>query len=265
MITLEPISRRTDGPILRVVGVGGCGGNALNTMIDRGLANVDFMAVNTDCQALELSKADVKLQVGINITKGLGAGADPEIGRKAAEESAEELRKEISGCDMMFVTAGMGGGTGTGAAPFIAKMGQELGALVVGVVTKPFDYEAKRRVNIAKNGIEELRANVDALIVVPNQKILSIIDRNTSAVDAYKKIDEVLYNATRGIADIITSKGLINVDFADVRTVMKGMGDRSYGYRFRLWRTSRLRSRAKRSKLAFIRRHLDSRSKSRVS
>ncbi len=217
------------GAKIRVVGVGGGGGNAINSMIARGLAGVDFIAANTDAQALTMSVAPNKIQIGREFTKGLGAGADPAIGQRSIEENIDEIRDALSGSDMVFVTAGMGGGTGTGGAPVVARIARELGALVVAIVTKPFDWEAKRRSNIAEIGITELRKHVDALIVVPNQKLMSIIDRNTSFKEAFQRVDDVLYNATRGISDIINGNGYINVDFADVRTIMKDMGDALMG------------------------------------
>lgn len=217
------------GAKIRVVGVGGGGGNAINSMITRGLAGVDFIAANTDAQALTMNLAPVKIQVGKEFTKGLGAGADPTVGLRSIEENIEEIRDALSGSDMVFVTAGMGGGTGTGGSPVVARIAREQGALVVGIVTRPFDWEAKRRMSIAEAGINELRLHVDALIVVPNQKLMDIVDRHTSFKEAFQRVDDVLYNATRGISDIISGHGYINVDFADVRTIMKGMGDALMG------------------------------------
>lgn len=222
--TLPPYDAR-----IRVVGVGGGGGNAVRTMITRGLEGVEFIAANTDHQALMNNPASVKLQLGKLTTRGLGAGANPEVGRKAVEESIDDIKDALDGSDMVFVTAGMGGGTGTGAAPVIARAGREAGALVVGIVTKPFAYESKRRMAIAEQGIKDLRETVDALIIIPNQRILSIVDRNVPFVEALAKVDTVLYNATKGIADIISGIGYVNVDFADVRTVMAGMGDALMG------------------------------------
>lgn len=227
MIELD--TNMTHGARIRVVGVGGGGGNAINSMITRGLTGVDFIAANTDIQALANNQAPIKVQVGKEGTRGLGAGADPSIGNQALDESAEEIRQVLSGSDMIFVTAGMGGGTGTGGAPVVAKIGRELGALVVGIVTKPFNWEAKKRGQVAEQGIEELRRHVDALIVIPNQKLMSIIDKKTTFTEAFQKVDDVLYNATRGIADIISGHGYINVDFADVRTIMKNTGDAIMG------------------------------------
>ncbi len=214
---------------IRVVGVGGGGGNAIRTMITRGLEGVEFIAANTDHQALMNNPAGTKIQLGKNITRGLGAGANPDVGRKAVEESLDDVRDALDGSDMIFVTAGMGGGTGTGAAPVIARIGREQGALVVGIVTKPFSYESKRRNLIAEQGIKELREHVDALIVIPNQRILTIVDRHVSFIDALAMVDNVLYNATKGIADIISGVGYVNVDFADVRTVMSSAGDALMG------------------------------------
>lgn len=217
------------GACIRVVGVGGGGGNAVNSMIRRGLTGVDFVVANTDAQALAASLAPTKIQLGRQLTRGLGAGADPTIGQRAVEESIEEVREALQGSDMIFVTAGMGGGTGTGAAPIIAQIGRELGALVVGIVTKPFQWEARRRMLVALEGIELLRRHVDALIVIPNQRLMDIIERTTTFIEAFQKVDDVLYNATRGIADIISGNGYVNVDFADVRTIMKNKGDAIMG------------------------------------
>lgn len=227
-IELDTSSLMSDARI-RVVGVGGGGGNAVKTMISRGLDGVEFVAANTDRQALMNNPAGIKLQLGKDATRGLGAGADPNKGRVSVEESIDDVRDALNGSDMVFVTAGMGGGTGTGAAPVIARVGRELGALVVGIVTKPFAYESKRRMQVAENGIKELRENVDALIVIPNQRILSVVDKNVTFADALAMVDTVLYNATKGIADIISGVGYVNVDFADVRTVMSGMGDALMG------------------------------------
>lgn len=214
---------------LKVVGVGGGGGNAINSMIERGLEGCEFIAVNTDVQALSRNAAPQKVQVGKELTRGLGAGANPDVGRNASEEDRHELAEVLAGSDMVFVTAGMGGGTGTGSAPVIAQVAREQGALVVGIVTRPFNWEGKPRQSHAERGIVELRKHVDTLIVVPNQKLLSIIDKNTSLQDAFRKVDDVLYNATSGIARIITGQGYINVDFADVRTIMKEMGEALMG------------------------------------
>ncbi|MEJ2104553.1 MAG: cell division protein FtsZ [Ignavibacteriaceae bacterium] len=215
--------------VLKVVGVGGGGCNALGSMIARGLQGVEYVAVNTDSQVLESSKANHKVQVGSNITRGLGAGADPNIGRKAVEEDREKIAAILAGSDMVFVTAGMGGGTGTGGAPIIASVAQSIGALVVGIVTKPFKWEGKHRMMNAEQGIQDLRKHVDSLIVIPNERILNILDGNINAFAAFDKPNEVLYEATRGIADIITVEGLINVDFADVRAVMNQSGEALMG------------------------------------
>ena len=209
---------------LRVVGVGGGGNNALNNMITAGLKGVEFIAANTDLQALEHSKARVHLQLGQNLTRGLGAGADPEVGRQAALEDRDKIKELISGSDMVFVTAGLGGGTGTGGAPVIAEVAKEVGALTVAVVTKPFDFEGKRRFKQAEYGVEELKKVVDTLIVIPNTRLRSLAPKNARFEDMLKKADEVLLYAVRGISDLIITPGLINLDFADVRTVMGEMG-----------------------------------------
>jgi len=210
---------------IKVVGVGGGGGNALSSMIDEGgISGVEFVAVNTDAQALLHNKATIKVQIGENFTKGLGAGGDPEIGRQAAEESRDRLKDELSGADMIFITCGEGGGTGTGASPIIAEVARETGALTVAVVTKPFDFEGSKRRFTADQGTQLLKEKVDTLIVVPNQKILSIIEKKTPILEAFKKIDEVLHSGVKGIAELITTPGLINVDFADVKTVMSNAG-----------------------------------------
>jgi len=207
-----------------VVGVGGGGNNAVNRMIEGKLEGVDFVAVNTDAQALQYSKATMKIQIGEKLTRGLGAGAKPEIGLKAAEESKDELAQMIKGADMVFITAGMGGGTGTGAAPVIASLAREMQILTVGVVTKPFDFEGKARMHNAMVGIDELKRYVDTLIVIPNQKLLSVIDRRTTMRDAFKKADEILQQGVQGISDLIYTPGIINLDFADVSTVMSNKG-----------------------------------------
>ncbi len=209
---------------IKVIGVGGGGGNAVNTMIAARLDGVEFIAGNTDCQALQAHMAPTKLQLGTEVTRGLGAGANPEIGRVAALESQERIRETLEGCDMVFVTAGMGGGTGTGAAPVIAKIAREVGALTVGVVTKPFIFEGKKRRRQAEEGIAALEEAVDSLITIPNQRLLSIAGNNTTMLEAFRKADEVLLNAVQGITDLINVTGLVNVDFADVRTIMAGMG-----------------------------------------
>jgi cell division protein FtsZ len=215
--------------VLKVVGVGGGGCNAIESMIARGLSGVEYIAVNTDSQVLRSSTATHKVQCGSAITRGLGAGADPNIGRKAAEEDRDLISDVLSGSDMVFITAGMGGGTGTGAAPVIASIAKSMGALVVGIVTKPFRWEGKTRMMNAEKGIQELRQHVDSLIVIPNERLLNILDKATNAFAAFDKPNEVLYEATRGIADIITIEGLINVDFADVRAVMNSSGEALMG------------------------------------
>ncbi|HEX7356447.1 MAG TPA: cell division protein FtsZ [Ignavibacteriaceae bacterium] len=215
--------------VLKVVGVCGGGCNAIESMIARGLSGVEYIAVNTDSQVLRSSTATHKVQCGGAITRGLGAGADPNIGRKSAEEDRDQLAEVLSGSDMVFITAGMGGGTGTGAAPVIASIAKSIGALVVGIVTKPFRWEGKQRMLNAEKGIMELRQHVDSLIVIPNERLLNILDKATNAFAAFDKPNEVLYEATRGIADIITIEGLINVDFADVRAVMNSSGEALMG------------------------------------
>ena len=212
------------GAKIKVVGVGGGGGNALDTMIADGLDGVEFLAANTDRQALEANHAETKIQLGLDLTKGLGAGANPEVGRRAAIESYSEIVDRIGSADMVFVTAGMGGGTGTGGAPIVAQIARETGALTIGVVTRPFMFEGKRRQNQATNGVEALRREVDSLIVVPNQKLLAIADQQTSLLDTFKQADAVLLQAVRGISDLINRRGLINLDFADVKTIMLEQG-----------------------------------------
>ena len=212
------------GAKLKVVGVGGGGGNAVSTMLDSGLKGIDFIVANTDAQALEHGRAPIKLQIGAALTKGLGAGANPDVGRDAALEDQRLIAEAVGGADMVFVTAGMGGGTGTGAAPIIAKVARERGALTVGVVTRPFNFEGRARRRRAEIGIEALAAEVDTLIVIPNQRLLAISDETTTMLDAFKMADTVLYNAVQGISDLITEHGMINVDFADVRTIMSNKG-----------------------------------------
>jgi cell division protein FtsZ len=209
---------------IKVIGVGGGGGNAVNTMIRSKLSGVDFVVANTDAQSLQRSQALIKLQLGEAVTKGLGAGANPEVGRRAALENQEQLKEHLAGSDMVFITAGMGGGTGTGGAPVIARLAREAGALTVGVVTKPFVFEGKRRLRQAEEGIDELKQSVDTLIVIPNQRLLSIAAKTTTMLEAFNKADDVLLQAVRGISDLIITPGLINLDFADVRTVMAEMG-----------------------------------------
>jgi cell division protein FtsZ len=209
---------------IKVIGIGGGGGNAVNTMIGAKLSGVDFIVANTDAQSLEASEAPIRIQLGSQVTKGLGAGANPEIGRRAALEDQEKIKEYLAGSDMIFITAGMGGGTGTGGAPVVARMAREVGALTVGVVTKPFVFEGKKRMRQAEDGIEELKQSVDTLIVIPNQRLLSIAAKTTTMLDAFHKADDVLLQAVRGISDLIITPGLINLDFADVRTVMAEMG-----------------------------------------
>lgn len=215
--------------VLKVVGVGGGGCNAIGSMISRGLDGVEYVAINTDAQVLDSNNATHKLQVGSTITRGLGAGADPNIGKKSVEEDRERITEILTGSDMVFVTAGMGGGTGSGGAPIVASVAQSVGALVVGIVTKPFKWEGKTRMLNAEQGVQELRQHVDSLIIIPNERLLSILDNTTNAFAAFDKPNEVLYEATRGIADIITVEGLINVDFADVRAVMNQSGEALMG------------------------------------
>jgi cell division protein FtsZ len=215
---------RTNREIIKVVGVGGGGNNALNHIIRGGVAGVDFVAANTDHAHLDLSEASLKITLGKDLTRGLGAGADPEIGQKAALESRDEIRAALEGADMVFIAAGMGGGTGTGASPVIASIAKEAGTLVVAVVTRPFQFEGKRRLAHAANGIAQLREQVDALIVIPNDRLLSISDRRTSLNDAFKLADNVLHQAVQGVTDLILRPGLVNVDFADVRTIMSNAG-----------------------------------------
>ena len=211
-------------PTIKVIGVGGGGGNAVNRMIENDVQGVDFVAINTDAQVLRLSKADSRLQIGKMLTRGLGAGADPEIGRRAAIESEDEMRELLADTDMVFITAGMGGGTGTGAAPVIASIAREMGCLTIGIVTKPFSFEGRRRVATALEGLDALKPYVDTLIVVPNDRLLYVVDRSTSMLEAFREADNVLRQGVQGIAEIITVPGLINVDFADVKTVMKDKG-----------------------------------------
>ncbi len=217
------------GAAIKVVGVGGGGGNAVNRMIASRIGGVEFLSANTDLQALRASHAPVKLQVGAKLTKGLGCGADPEIGRQAALEDTEKILEALEGADMVFITSGLGGGTGTGGAPIIASLASELGALTVAVVTKPFTFEGKWRMTQATEGMRELRECVDTLISIPNDRLLSTVDRNTSLADAFSIADDVLRQAVQGISDLITVPGLINLDFADVRTIMRGMGDAVMG------------------------------------
>ncbi|MEU4224508.1 cell division protein FtsZ [Nonomuraea sp. NPDC026600] len=215
--------------VIKVVGIGGGGVNAVNRMIEEGLKGVEFIAINTDAQALLMSDADVKLDVGRELTRGLGAGANPDVGRKAAEDHREEIEEVLKGADMVFVTAGEGGGTGTGGAPVVANIARSLGALTIGVVTRPFSFEGRRRASQAEAGIETLRDEVDTLIVIPNDRLLSISDRQVSVLDAFKAADQVLLSGVQGITDLITTPGLINLDFADVKSVMSGAGSALMG------------------------------------
>ncbi len=215
--------------VIKVVGIGGGGVNAVNRMIEVGLKGVEFIAINTDAQALLMSDADVKLDIGRELTRGLGAGADPEVGRRAAEDHSEEIEEVLKGADMVFVTAGEGGGTGTGGAPMVAKIARSMGALTIGVVTRPFGFEGKRRSVQADSGIDDLRAEVDTLIVIPNDRLLSLSDRTISVLNAFRQADQVLLSGVSGITDLITTPGLINLDFADVKSVMQGAGSALMG------------------------------------
>ncbi|MEQ6375245.1 cell division protein FtsZ [Bacillaceae bacterium S4-13-58] len=221
--SMEPLAT------IKVIGVGGGGSNAVNRMIEHGVQGVEFIAVNTDAQALNLSKAQVKMQIGTKLTRGLGAGANPEVGRKAAEESKEQIEEVLQGADMVFVTAGMGGGTGTGAAPVIAQIAKEIGALTVGVVTRPFTFEGRKRSAQATGGIDAFKSNVDTLIVIPNDRLLEIVDKNTPMLEAFREADNVLRQGVQGISDLIAVPGLINLDFADVKTIMSDKGSALMG------------------------------------
>ncbi|MFQ6676449.1 MAG: cell division protein FtsZ [Fidelibacterota bacterium] len=214
---------------IKVIGVGGAGGNAINRMIASGLDGVEFIAINTDAQDLDTNRAETKIQIGKNLTKGLGAGAKADLGRAAMESEKESVASIIEGADMVFVTAGMGGGTGTGASPIIAQLAREAGALTVGVVTRPFNFEGPKRMNRAQSGIEEMQKSCDTLIVIPNQRLLSIVDKSTTVIQAFSLADSILLQATRGISDLINVHGLINLDFADVDTIMRNMGDAIMG------------------------------------
>ncbi len=233
--------------VIRVVGVGGAGINAVNRMMDAGIAQVDFLAVNTDAQQLEVSDAPTKIHIGEALTQGLGSGADPDVGRLAAEEGYDQLRQALRGSDMVFVTAGEGGGTGTGAAPVVARIARELGALTVGIVTTPFRFEGTRRRTAAETGVEELRAACDTVIVIPNDRLLEVLDRTTSMVDAFRIADDVLRQGVQGICDLITMPGLINLDFADVRTIMSGAGSALMGIGYSEGRENRAREAAERA------------------
>jgi cell division protein FtsZ len=215
--------------VIKVVGIGGGGTNAVTRMVDAGVSGVQFVAVNTDAQALLMSEADEKIHIGSRATRGLGAGADPQVGRAAAEESRDELKEALKGADMVFVTAGEGGGTGTGGAPVIAEIGREIGALTVGVVTRPFGFEGKLRADQAEGGIQALRETVDALIVIENDRLLQVVERSTPVTDAFRMVDDILRQGVQGITDLITVPGLINLDFADVRTIMKDAGSALMG------------------------------------
>jgi cell division protein FtsZ len=217
------------GAIMKVIGVGGAGGNAIDRMISANLTGVEFVASNTDAQALERSLAQQKVQIGSSITQGLGAGANPEVGRRAIEEDRDLMVTALTGADMVFITAGMGGGTGTGASPIIAEIAKEQGALTVAVVTRPFEFEGRKRMNQAEEGLRLLKERVDTLIVIPNQRLLDIVEKTTPLLDAFRMADEVLLHATRGISDLVTIPGLINLDFADVKTIMSEMGDALMG------------------------------------
>lgn len=219
----------SDGATIKVVGIGGGGTNAVNRMVDCGVSGVQFCAMNTDLQVLEASLADEKLQLGASLTKGLGAGGDPEVGRNAAEESKQEIKRVLEGADMVFITAGMGGGTGTGAAPLVAQLSRELGALTVGVVTKPFSFEGPKRARAAEEGIESLRDKVDTIIVIPNDRLLSVTEKKATLMEAFRMADDVLRQGVQGISDIITIPGMINVDFADVKAVMSDAGSALMG------------------------------------
>jgi cell division protein FtsZ len=215
--------------VIKVVGIGGGGTNAVNRMVDAGLGGVEFIAVNTDAQALMMTDADVKIHIGSQATRGLGAGADPELGRAAAHESRDELKEALKGADMIFVTAGEGGGTGTGGAPIVAELARELAALTVGVVTKPFAFEGRRRAQQAEQGIQDLRDRVDTLIVIENDRLLQVVEKRTSVVEAFRQADDVLRQGVQGITDLITVPGLVNLDFADVRTIMREAGSALMG------------------------------------
>ncbi len=229
MFTFEPVGSQGDDALIKVIGVGGGGGNAVEHMLRESIEGVHFVVVNTDAQALRNSGAETTIQIGANITKGLGAGANPDVGREAALENRDEIRQMLTGSDMVFISAGMGGGTGTGAAPVIAEVAKELGILTVAVVTKPFNFEGKKRMSYALQGIDELSKHVDSLITIPNDKLLKVLGRGVSLLDAFKAANNVLMGAVQGIAELITRPGLINVDFADVRTVMREMGTAMMG------------------------------------
>ena len=218
-----------DGAVIKVIGVGGAGNNAVNRMISEGVQGVEFIVANTDTQALRNSEAETKIQLGPKLTKGLGAGSLPEIGLKAAEESEEQIREALVGADLIFVTAGMGGGTGTGAAPVVARIAKELGALTVGVVTRPFSFEGPKRGRYAAEGVAQLKANVDTLVTISNNRLLEIVDKKTPMLEAFREADNVLRQGVQGISDLITAPGYVNLDFADVKTVMKDQGSALMG------------------------------------
>src|SRR5918996_849257 len=215
--------------VIKVVGIGGGGSNAVTRMVEAGLGGVEFIAVNTDAQALQMADADVKIHIGSHATRGLGAGADPRVGAAAAQESRDELKEALKGADMIFVTAGEGGGTGTGGAPVVAELGRELGALTVGVVTRPFSFEGRMRAGQAEEGVQNLRDNVDTLIVVENDRLLQVVERTTPVTEAFRMVDDILRQGVQGITDLITVPGLINLDFADVRTIMRDAGSALMG------------------------------------
>ena len=215
--------------VIKVVGVGGGGTNAVNRMVDAGLTGVEFIAVNTDAQALLMADADIKIQIGVQVTRGLGAGADPAVGLSAAQESRDELKEALKGADMVFITAGEGGGTGTGGAPIVAELGAEIGALTVGVVTRPFGFEGRKRADQAERGIDDLRERVDTLIVIENDRLLQVVEKRTSIVEAFRMADDILRQGVQGITDLITVPGLVNLDFADVRTIMRDAGSALMG------------------------------------
>ncbi|MFT5595191.1 MAG: cell division protein FtsZ, partial [Oceanicoccus sp.] len=226
----ELMDSHSEEAVIKVIGVGGGGGNAIEHMVAQNIEGVEFIAINTDAQVLRSSSANVTLQIGSGVTKGLGAGANPNIGRQAAEEDRETIRQALEGADMIFITAGMGGGTGTGAAPEVAKVAKELGILTVAVVTKPFPFEGKKRTDFAEQGIEELSKYVDSLITIPNEKLLKVMGKGTPLLQAFSAANDILSGAVQGIAELITRPGLINVDFADVRTVMSEMGTAMMGH-----------------------------------
>jgi cell division protein FtsZ len=229
MFELVDDGREMTGASIKVIGVGGAGGNAINRMIESGLKGVEFIAANTDAQVLDQSRAPKRMQLGVNVTQGLGSGANPGVGRQAAEEDEAAIGEGLEGADMVFVTAGMGGGTGTGAAPVVARIARSMGALTVAVVTRPFEFEGRRRMQLAEEGLRELREKVDTLIVIPNQRLLTIVEKHTPLKEAFRVADQILHHATKGISDLITVPGLVNLDFADVKTVMAERGNALMG------------------------------------